>query len=221
MSDVKVSKPAGAVLGIFLSVDHCPSVQYNLLDKMPLRSQIRKDSYQHWLYLERPAELFDSPGVQELCEMLETTDCSMNPNKYPGIVCETQNVMSNSEYFWQDTVNTLNEFAMMDHHDFYFMPGAQGAVATNIRVPADFVVLSFAKLVKKHTVFYNGQKVLTVSMSRRSWAESTLPTVLLRFQEGVLSSVEVCDIWSTAADIGLEIEAPAEITYNTSKSSVR
>lgn len=212
------SKPAGSILGVKLSLDTVPSVTYKLLSAMPRLSQIRKDNYQSWQYLE---DYPDDWMYGDFLAPMRTTDLSMNPCKYTGFPCGTAPVVGNSEYFWQDEVQRYNTSMMKSCGELCYPDDTVGAIATDIRMPVDFFIVSFSKIVKKHTLGLNGESIVTVSMGKRKWSESTLPTLLLMFEGGACTSIEVCDAYDEVGHIDFEIYTQIPVSYNRVKSSIK
>lgn len=212
------SKPDDAVLGVRMSLSNIPTVDYKLLRSMPSLGKIRKDNYQAWLYEE------DYPNdwmYGKFLSLMQSTDLSGNPNCYPGFVCGTAPIVGNSEYFWQDRVERMNSLLMQECGSPCYSEESVGAVSTDIRVPVDFLVVSFDKLDKKHTLLYNGTELLTLAMGRRKWSESTLPTLFLQFAGDTCTSIEICDVHDEVSHIDFTLDTDIPVTYNRVKSSVR
>ena len=96
-----------------------------------------------------------------------------------------------------------------------------GAVATDIQMPVDFLVVSFGKIVKKHTLKLNGEELLTISMGKRKWSESTLPTLLLMFEGSICKSIEVCDVYDEVKHIDFQLNTHIPVSYNRTRASIR
>lgn len=218
LSSEEFKKPSDAILGVHLSVSEAPSISYGILERMPSLSTVRKDNYQSWLYAEAYPDL---SACSKLQAALETTDLSGDPNCYTGFKCDTATVLGNEEHFWQYEVERVNSVMYREQGKPYFDETTVGAISTDVLVPADFLVVNFNKLVKKHTLRRNGVELLTVSMSTRSWSESALPTLLLQFDGNTCTSIEVCAVYSDPDAIGLVLETDVSVVFNRAKSSVR
>lgn len=193
------NKPTDSVLGIHLSVADTPSVSYRLLRSMPSLRDIRRDNYQDWLY---SAEEY--PGsCEDIASALESDDLGGNPNRYTGILCATQTILRSPDYFWRSEVGYRNNRMFEECGQFCFTDTTLGAISSDILVPVDFLVVSFNKLIRKHTTLRNGAHIATISMSTRAWSESVLPTLLLKFDGTSCSSIEVCDVNGRWKSVGL------------------
>lgn len=211
------NKPTDSVLGIHLSVADTPSVSYRLLRSMPSLRDIRRDNYQDWLY---SAEEY--PGSCEaIASALESVDLSGNPNRYTGILCATQAILRSPDYFWRSEVGYRNNRMFEECGQFCFTDTTLGAISSNILVPVDFLVVSFNKLIRKHTILRNGAHVATISMSTYPWSGSTLPTLLLKFDGNSCSSIEVCDVNGEMEECWVVLDTDVPATYNRSRNTIR
>lgn len=211
------SKPADSVLGIHLSVADTPSVSYRLLRSMPSLRAIRKDNYQDWLY-----SADEYPGACEaIASSLESDDLGGNPNRYAGILCETQTVLRSPDYFWRSEVGYRNNRLFEECGQFCFDDATMGAISSDILVPVDFLVVSFNKLIRKHTILRNSVRIATISMSTRAWSESVLPTLLFQFDGTSRTSIEVCDVNGEMEKCWVVLDTDVPVTYNRSRNTIR
>lgn len=172
-------------------------VEYLVLQEMPSRAMLRKDWYQKWKELPRIEHDYPSM-IDDVCQPV---DYSAEVYNYPGFAQKYEQVVGNSEWFYQGVVQERNDGLQRGGEGPWYTETSKAATEVDILIPVKFAVLNCDKALRKCRVQYKGEPVLEMSVET-----GQLPRVLLLLEENGHVEVEICGRLEDLKERGLRLD---------------